>query len=186
MLPGSTGLHWPGSFGCHDIVVHRPFKVLSGCTDAHRVELQGAPMEEHRSVPLPASTPMPPPPPPAWGAPPAPAVDRTELRELARRQRMAIVAGIANAIGGILTISDAVQDGPGALILLIVAGFIIYAMFRLGRQLYGVGIGILAAVAMLIPIVWIVVLVSLSSKASKQLRAAGVQVGFFGADPSTI
>jgi hypothetical protein len=99
---------------------------------------------------------------------------------------MAIVAGIANAVGGILTISDALQGGLGALILLIVAGFIIYAMFRLGRQLYSVGIGVLAAVAMLIPIVWIVVLVWLSSKASKELRAAGVRVGLLGADPSTI
>jgi hypothetical protein len=55
-----------------------------------------------------------------------------------------------------------------------------------GRQLYGAGIGVLCGVAMLIPFVWIVVLLVLSSKASKQLRAGGIKVGIFGIDPSSI
>jgi hypothetical protein len=35
-------------------------------------------------------------------------------------------------------------------------------------------------------LVWIIVLVFLCSKASKELRSAGVQVGFFGASPNAI
>jgi len=82
--------------------------------------------------------------------------------------------------------SDAIPAGPGALPTLVVAGFIIVAAFRLAQHFHGVAIGIVCGIAMLIPFVRIVVLVVLSSKAPKQLRAAGVRVGFFGVDPSSI
>jgi hypothetical protein len=141
-------------------------------------------MEELPTPPL--AAPMPPPPPAPFTAAPAPAVDRTPLRELARRQRMAIIAGILNAVGGVLMATDTTADGLAALFVLIVAGFVIFAAFRLGQQLYGAGIGVLSGIAMLIPLVWIGVLVVLSSRASRQLRAAGVKVGFLGADPASI
>jgi hypothetical protein len=133
----------------------------------------------------PPGLPMPPPPNPS-GAAPMPTVDRASLRDLAGRQRTAIIAGIVNAVGGVLMYSDAIPAGPSAIFTLVVAGFIIVAAFRLAQHLHGVAIGIVCGIAMLIPFVWIVVLVVLSSKASKQLRAAGVRVGFFGADPSSI
>ena len=141
-------------------------------------------MEDHHSQPY--TAPMPPPPPNPLAAPASPAVDRASLRDLARRQRAAIVAGCANALGGIIVFSHVIPDPTASLVSLIVAGFIIVAVFRLAQTLHGVGIAILAGIAMLIPIVWIVVLLVLSSKASKQLRAAGIHVGFFGADPSSI
>ena len=133
----------------------------------------------------PPGVPLPPPPNPS-GAPAMPTVDRTALRDLAGRQRAAIIAGIANAVGGVLLFSHAVPAEPASLFALVVAGFIIVAVFRLAQHLHGVAIGILCGIAMLIPFVWILVLVLLSSKATKQLRAAGVPVGFFGAAPSTI
>ena len=127
-----------------------------------------------------------PPPPGMSGIPAVPAVDRTGLRDLASRQRAAIFAGLANAVGGALVFTHAVPDGIGGLISLVVAAFVIVAAFRLAQRLHGVWIGVVCGIAMLIPVVWIVVLVLLSSKASKQLRAAGVHVGFFGANPSSV
>jgi hypothetical protein len=141
-------------------------------------------MEDNNSQPYPA--PMPAPPPASFGAPPAPSVDRASLRDLAGRQRAALIAGLANAIGGALAYTHAVPDGITALLSLIIAGFIIVAAFRLAQRVSGTGIAILSGVAMLIPFVWIIVLLALSSKATNQLRAVGVQVGFFGANPSSI
>jgi hypothetical protein len=138
----------------------------------------------HHAQP-PFAAPMPPPPAPYTPAL-APPVDRESLRDLARRQRAAIIAGCANALGGIVAFTHALPSGTEVLIELVVAGFVIIAAYRLGQRLSGVGVGILAGIAMLLPIVWIVVLVVLSSKASKQLRAAGIRVGFFGADPASI
>ena len=138
----------------------------------------------HDQLP-PLGAPLPPPPVPS-AAPPMRTVDRSALRDLAGRQRAAIIAGIVNAVGGVLMFSDTLPAGPVSLFALVVAGFVIVAAFRLAQHLHGVAIGIVCGVAMLIPFVWIVVLVVLSSKASKQLRAAGVRVGIFGADPSSI
>ena len=140
-------------------------------------------MDEHRSQPY--APPMPPPPAP-FTATVGPIADRGWLRDLATRQRMAIVAGIGNALGGILAFSHVLPGGIEVLFELIVAAFIIVAAYRLGQHLHGVGIGIVAGIAMLIPLVWIVVLVVLTSQASKRLRAAGVHVGIFGAGPDSI
>ena len=140
-------------------------------------------MEEHAQPSI--TTPLPPPP-PAPFAPPGAAVDRGWLRDLATRQRMAIIAGILNALGGIVAYSHVLADGTTLLFELAVGTFVIVAAYRLARKLHGVGSAVLCGIAMLVPIVWIVVLVVLSSKASKQLRAAGIHVGFFGADSSSI
>jgi hypothetical protein len=117
-----------------------------------------------------------------------PAQERLESGAPFKRRggQTAIIAGIANAVGGVLLFSHAVPAEPASLFALVVAGFIIVAAFRLAQHLHGVAIGILCGIAMLIPFVWILVLVVLSSKATKQLRAAGVAVGFFGAAPSSI
>lgn len=127
-----------------------------------------------------------PPPPGMPGNPPAPVLDRTALRDLASRQRAAIIAGVLNGLTGALMFTRAIPAGTGSLIALVVAAFVIVAAFRLAQRLHGVAIAIVCGIAMLIPVVWIVVLVLLSSKASKQLKAAGVRVGFFGANPSSL
>ena len=144
-------------------------------------------MDDHGMPSLPAMPP-PPPSPGAFGVvfPATPAIDRTVLRELAARQRWAIIAGIANAVGGVIAFAHALPPEFVSVAALGVAVFVVVAGYRLARQLHGVGIGVLCGIAMLVPILWIVVLVMLSSRASKTLRAAGVRVGFFGADPSTI
>ena len=140
-------------------------------------------MQEHQE-PF-GGAPMPPPP-GMPGNPLVPPVDRSALRDLASRQRAAIIAGCLNALGGVLMFTRALPAGPGSLFALVVAAFVIVAAFRLAQRLYGAGIGVVCGIAVLIPVVWIVVLVLLSSKASKQLRAAAVHVGFFGANPSSI
>jgi hypothetical protein len=99
---------------------------------------------------------------------------------------LAIIAGFANAAAGALIYTKAIPGGLGALVALGVAAFVIVAAARLANHLFGVGPAILSAIAMVVPLVWIVVLVVLSSKASKELRANGVQVGFFGASPDAI
>lgn len=113
-------------------------------------------------------------------------LDRVRLRELAVRQRWAIVAGLANAIGGMLLYTRALPDGLAALASLTILVAIVVCAYRLGRILYSVGIGIVTAVAMFIPFVWIAVLVALSVKASKELKASGVRVGFFGVSSTAI
>src|SRR5512132_2923795 len=112
----------------------------------------GSVMQEH-DQPFDAA-PFPPPPGMSAGMsgiPAVPAVDRTGLRDLASRQRAAIVAGIANAVGGALLFAHSVPEGTGALISLVVAAFVIVAAFRLAQRLHGVWIGVLCGVAMLIP-----------------------------------
>jgi hypothetical protein len=161
-----------------------PFKRPCRTSDAEWVHVRGVSMHDHAQPPY--AAPMPPPPPAPFSVPRAPAVDRDSLRDLAKRQRTAIIAGCANAIGGVLAYSHALPTGAELILELVVAGFIIVAAYRLAARLHGVGIAILAAIAMLIPILWIVVLVVLSARASRQLRAAGLRVGFFGVDPSSI
>lgn len=131
--------------------------------------------------------PLPPPPPAAFEAVASsvPSVDRSWLRELAVRQRMAIIAGIANAVGGVLVVTNAL-GGVGLLFAIGVGVLVIVAAYRLGRHLYNVGIGILGAAAMFLPFAWLVVMVGLCVLAAVKLRAAGIRVGFFGVDPDTI
>jgi hypothetical protein len=140
-------------------------------------------MQEHDQ---PFGAPPLPPPPAMSGIPAMPVVDRSAVRDLASRQRAAIVAGIANALAGALLFTHSLPEGTGALISLVVAAYVIVAAFRLAQRLHGAWIGGVCGVAMLVPVGWIVVLALLSSKASKQLRAAGVHVGFFGANPSSV
>jgi len=132
--------------------------------------------------------PLPPPPPggSSAAAPLQPTLDRAWLRELAARQRWAIVGGIANGVGGILVGIGATPSGLGAVLGLAVGVFVIVAAFRLANHLYSVGIAIVSAFAMIVPLVWIVVLIVLCVKASGRLRAAGVQVGLFGVDPNRV
>ena len=141
----------------------------------------------------PADAPLPPPPPPAAATPfasmpyvAAPVDDRPALRDLAARQRWAIVAGLANAIGGALVYGTTLPSCLGSILTLGVVSFVMFAAFQLARRLYSTGAGIVCAGAMLFPVVWIGVLIFLCSKASKQLKAAGIHVGFFGADPNKI
>jgi hypothetical protein len=140
---------------------------------------------------LPGGMPLPPPPSnlpsmPGSGSAFAPVLDRARLRELAIRQRWAIIAGIANAVGGMLLFTHALPDGLAAVASLVILVAIVVSAYRLGRILYSVGIGILSAVAMFIPFVWIAVLVALSVKASKELKASGIRVGFFGTSTNSI
>ena len=132
--------------------------------------------------------PLPPPPPTGFSAaaPLPPTLDRTWLRELAARQRWAIVGGIANGVGGILIGVGAIPPGLGAVLGLAAGIFVIVAAFRLANHLYGVGLAVVSAIAMIVPLVWIVVLVVLCVKATGKLRAAGVQVGLFGTDPDRV
>jgi hypothetical protein len=132
--------------------------------------------------------PLPPPPPTGFSAatPLPPTLDRTWLRELAARQRWAIVGGIANGVGGILIGVGAIPPGLGAVLGLAAGIFVIVAAFRLANHLYGVGLAVVSAIAMIVPLVWIIVLVVLCVKATGKLRAAGVRVGLFGTDPDRV
>ncbi|MFO1092210.1 MAG: hypothetical protein U0992_02710 [Planctomycetaceae bacterium] len=60
------------------------------------------------------------------------------------------------------------------------------SVFFLTRELHGVGRAVVCAVLMFVPCVSLITLLIVNQGATKFLQGHGVQVGFFGVDPSRI
>ena len=110
-------------------------------------------------------------PPPPGGT----AEGRARLEGLAGKRQMLLVAGLVNGIGGIMVKAGGLPrsvDPLVSLAALAIAVFLIVAAVRVAYQLYNVWAAIGSAVAMLIPVVWVVVVVFLVVKSTRRLKAA--------------
>lgn len=119
--------------------------------------------------------------------------DRERLRRIAGAQRLVNVAvllylGIIPINVG-LRMTGVVASWIGLLVLVylfvvLVVGVI--AVFRLASMFRGTVVALLYLVGMIVPLLGLLLLVSLSGRATKELRAAGINVGLLGANPKTI
>ena len=117
-------------------------------------------------------------------------VARDPVRRVAKYQRRVIFALFSLIVANVLMLSGVAGLPP----VRVIAGlfswaalaFAIFSVFMLAKELTNVGIAVLCAILMFVPLVSLVVLLILSQKAIKYLREHRVEVGFFGADPSRI
>ncbi|MEL6107124.1 MAG: hypothetical protein AAFU85_13865 [Planctomycetota bacterium] len=72
------------------------------------------------------------------------------------------------------------------LYILVMLVFGAVSVFRLASVLRGRGLAILYLVGMIIPLIGAILLLSLSSRATRELRAAGIKVGLLGANPADV
>jgi hypothetical protein len=109
-----------------------------------------------------------------------PAVDFTRMNRVASGQRLIIVALIASFAAG--SIQASVNPLAGVFVGLIAAVMSIVGVLRIDGGLNGSVLSrILYVVAMLLPLINLIIMVTLSMRATKALRAAGYEVGFLGA-----
>ena len=110
---------------------------------------------------------------------PPPAIEPPTIKKLASGQKLVIYAVLVN----FLTIGLQVAFGDIAGLVAIIAVVLsVIGIFRLASGFsYSVGIKILLVALMFIPLINIIALLKLNSRATKALRAAGFKVGLLGA-----
>jgi hypothetical protein len=118
-----------------------------------------------------------------YAAPP----QRNDLRVIAVRQKAVIysVLGYVVLIIGLISLSDELGAVAGFLaigVMLIAAVFV----FMLSMTVYNPVMGIVLGILTLIPLVGLVVLAIINSKATNILRENGIHVGLMGADSRQI
>lgn len=119
----------------------------------------------------------------------APPPARDDIREIAIRQRLLMYA-ILGYLGMVVVyfIGVATHLLPleivGALGYLAAVIFAIICVGRLATSLYGLTSGILLGIGVIIPLVGLIVLLSVSSRATAVLRRNGYKVGLMGANPN--
>jgi hypothetical protein len=121
--------------------------------------------------------------PQAVGTAAAFAGDRDKLRRIASDQRgimICILVYIAAIIGQFL-----LPRPEGTMIATIVALGAVLAgvvfVFRLATKVYSTGTGIVLGLLTFVPLLGLIVLLTVNSKATRLLRAQGVSVGLLGA-----
>jgi hypothetical protein len=111
---------------------------------------------------------------------------RLELQEIAKYHRLllwsllvALVANLSHLYLG---------DQPiGLLVYFPAAAFQIFTLYKLGTSLkLSVVWMVLLMVGLFLPFMGLLILLSIHDKAMKAMKAAGVKVGFMGADPNSI
>lgn len=109
-----------------------------------------------------------------------------EIRKIAEYHKLLLwsilVAILANFI------RFALNNSPiGLLVYFAAAGFEIFALYKLGRSLkYSIVLMIFLFVCLFIPLVSLLILLFVNSQAITALKAAGIKVGFMGADLESI
>ncbi len=103
------------------------------------------------------------------------------LNRIARGQRQVMFALLAQIAASILA-----RASPQIGLLLLIAA-LIYAVVALVRLTSALGISVasrvLLCIGLVIPLISLLILAVLSSRASRRLRAGGFRIGFFGAKP---
>jgi hypothetical protein len=138
--------------------------------------------------PVPPQQPFPPQqpyPPQSLGYAPPPA--GVDLRTIAVRQRvlMYCILGYIVVVFGQFAFPPALRFLPGLLALVLSVTAAVF-VFMLAIALYNTGAGIVLGVLTLIPLVGLIVLLVINSKATNVLRQHGIHVGLMGADPTQI
>jgi hypothetical protein len=136
-----------------------------------RREPEEEPMSEHNPYSPPKSQ--------VADASAAEAIDYTRMNRVAAGQRLVIGALIASLVAAAMRTSAPTASVVLSLIAAVVS---IVGVLRVDGGLRGSMFSrILYAIAMLLPLINLIIMVTLSMRATKALRAAGYEVGFFGA-----
>jgi hypothetical protein len=119
--------------------------------------------------------------------------DRERLRKIASAQRSVNYAVLAYLlmIAANLSLSSMVGDaawtgavfGLSALVVLLYAARSVY---RLASIFRGKVVAVIYVLGMLVPLLGLILLFSISSKASTILQEHGIKVGFLGANPASV
>lgn len=119
--------------------------------------------------------------------------DPRRLRQIAETQRYVIFAALfylailpmsfvlRNVLGNAEWVG-VVQLGCFALVVTFGA----FSLYRFASVLRGPAAAVVYVIGFLVPCLGLILLLVLSNEATKELRAAGIKVGFFGANPETI
>lgn len=109
-----------------------------------------------------------------------PAVDFMRMNRVASGQRLLIAALIASLVAA--SIRTGVNPVAGVLLGLVAVVMSIVGVLRIDGGLEGSVLSrILCVVAMLLPLINLIIMLTLNMRATKALRAAGYDVGFLGA-----
>ncbi|MEM6472544.1 MAG: hypothetical protein AAF802_23480 [Planctomycetota bacterium] len=118
---------------------------------------------------------------------------REFLRRVARAQRRTNLAALIYL--GLLATNFFIQraasgeawgDMAVVLLTLPVIGFAMFAIHGLAATLSGRVVAIAYTVAVILPLIGLLVLILLSSQATRKLKKHGIRVGLMGADPDEI
>jgi len=117
--------------------------------------------------------------------------DRSRIYKVARYQHLVMISLLVLIGGNVMGLmagqappSVAMYMGLGALATVL---FAIVAVFLLASQVYNSAVvGFLCSIAMLIPCVSLIVLLTVNQAATGFLKKHGIAVGFMGADPTTL
>jgi hypothetical protein len=132
-----------------------------------------------------------PPPDPSLSNYPRPDLDaaKLDLREIAISQRQIMLCILGQLGVGVLVGVGGAMKIPALALLgdLIAIGVLVFMIMAVTRLAKAMGLSaVLYAILMFIPCFSLLVLLSLSGKATKLLTQAGIKVGFLGADPTSI
>jgi hypothetical protein len=127
--------------------------------------------------------------------PPSQAADHERIDRIvgiARNQRMILLVLLAYLVAGWLA-SAAASPGANtgaqlAFVLVALCTAIAGLVFavRMASALHGPGTGVLYAVLLLVPLVNLITLLVLNGRATRELKAAGLNVGFLGVTSSEL
>ena len=111
---------------------------------------------------------------------------RPELREIARNHRLLLWSILAAILANLSRFYLGNQP-IGLVVYLAAAGFQIFALYKLGRALQLSVIWIVVFIlGLFVPILGLLLLLLMHDRAMKVMKAAGISVGFMGADPKSI
>ena len=111
---------------------------------------------------------------------------RPELQKIAKYHRLVLWSLLAVIPGNLSNLVFSDQRIVFA-VYFAAAVFQIFALYKLGRSLkISVVLLILFMLGLFVPLLSLLILLFLHDKAMKAMKAAGVKVGFMGADPNTI
>lgn len=122
-------------------------------------------------------------------------LSKDQLRQIARRQRLAIICilihmavyGIAFLGGGGSQLLENPESASLPVKIVIGIGLVLMAAFTiiicmLGASVFGGPPGVLLGLLTLVPLLGIIALLAINTRATALLRIYGIRVGFFGAD----
>jgi asparagine N-glycosylation enzyme membrane subunit Stt3 len=119
--------------------------------------------------------------------------DRDRLRRIARAQRQVNLAVLLYlAIIPVNLALGAVGGGAPwvsvvlGLFVLIILGLGATSVYKLASIFRGNVVAVVYVLGLLVPLLGLLLLLSISGKATKELREAGIKVGLLGADPNAV
>lgn len=126
---------------------------------------------------------------PASWEPSSGSTDREHLRKVARAQKQVLLAVLAYlAVIGVNIFLQSIPELRMALTIAAVCVFLFGAVsvYRMAALFRGKGVAVIYVLGMLVPCLGMLLLLSISQKATTLLQENGIKVGLLGADVNAI